>query len=107
MNIMLATVSERTKEIGIRRAVGATREHIMIHFLAESIILTFSGGIIGIAAGIGGGWFITTLAGWKTAITFWSIIFPLVMSILIGIFFGLYPAHRAAKMDPIAALRHE
>jgi putative ABC transport system permease protein len=107
MNIMLATVSERTKEIGIRRAVGAAREHIMIQFLAESVILTFSGGIIGIAAGIGGVWFITMLAGWKTAITFWSIIFPLVMSILIGIFFGLYPAHRAAKMDPIAALRHE
>lgn len=107
MNIMLATVSERTKEIGIRRAVGAAREHIMIQFLAESVILTFSGGIIGIAAGIGGVWFITTLAGWKTAITFWSIIFPLVMSILIGIFFGLYPAHRAAQMDPIAALRHE
>lgn len=107
MNIMLATVSERTREIGIRRAVGAAREHIMIQFLAESVMLTFSGGIIGIAAGMVGVWFITAMAGWKTAITIWSIVLSLLMSTLVGIFFGLYPAYHAAKMDPIAALRHE
>jgi putative ABC transport system permease protein len=107
MNIMLANVSERTREIGIRRAVGATREHITIQFLVESVILTFSGGLFGIVIGIGGVWLITTWAGWKTAITLWSIILPLGMSIFVGIFFGLYPAYQAAKMDPIAALHRE
>ncbi len=107
MNIMLATVSERTREIGIRRAVGATQGHIIIQFLTESVILTFVGGIVGIAAGLGGVWFITILAGWKTAVTFWSIILSVFMSIIVGIFFGLYPAYQAARMDPIAALRHE
>jgi len=107
MNIMLATVSERTREIGIRRAVGAAREHIMIQFLAESVLLTFSGGIVGVAGGIVGVWFITAMAGWKTAITVWSIILSLLMSTVVGIFFGIYPAYHAAKMDPIAALRHE
>jgi putative ABC transport system permease protein len=106
MNIMLATVSERTKEIGIRRAVGAAREHIMIQFLAESVILTFSGGVVGIAAGIGGVWLIATIAGWKTIITIWSIIISLLMSTFVGIFFGLYPAYQASRMDPISALRH-
>jgi putative ABC transport system permease protein len=107
MNIMLATVSERTKEIGIRRAVGAAREHIMIQFLAESVLLTFSGGMIGVVGGIAGVWLITAMAGWKTAITMWSIILSLLMSTLVGIFFGIYPAYHAARMDPIAALRHE
>lgn len=107
MNIMLATVTERTREIGIRRAVGAKQRHIIIQFLAESVMLTFSGGVIGIAAGIGGVWLITTLAGWKTAVTALSLILPLLMSILVGISFGLYPAYMAAKMDPIDALRYE
>lgn len=107
MNIMLATVSERTREIGIRRAVGAAREHIMIQFLAESVLLTLAGGIVGVAGGILGVWLITAMAGWKTAITIWSIILSLLMSTFVGIFFGIYPAYHAAKMDPIAALRHE
>jgi len=107
MNIMLTTVSERTREIGIRRAVGAAQEDIIIQFLVESVILTFSGGLFGIIAGIGGVWLITSLAGWKTAITLWSLILPLCMSIFVGIFFGLYPAYQAAKMDPISALHHE
>jgi putative ABC transport system permease protein len=107
MNIMLATVSERTREIGIRRAVGATRKHITVQFLVESVLLTFSGGIFGVAIGIGGVWLITTLAGWQTAVTLWSIMLPLGMSIIVGIFFGLYPAYKAARMDPIAALHHE
>jgi len=107
MNIMLATVSERTREIGIRRAVGATRKDITVQFLVESVLLTFSGGLFGIVIGIGGVWLITTLAGWQTAVTLWSIMLPLGMSIIVGIFFGFYPAYKAAKMDPIAALHHE
>jgi putative ABC transport system permease protein len=107
MNIMLATVSERTREIGIRRSVGATKEDIMFQFLVEAVLLTFFGGMIGMGAGIGSVWLITMFAGWQAAITLWSILLPLVMSILVGIFFGLYPAYQAAKMDPIAALRHE
>ncbi len=107
MNIMLATVTERTREIGIRRAVGAKQRHIIVQFLAESVMLTFSGGIIGIAAGIGGVWLITALAGWKTAVTALSVILPLLMSIFVGIFFGLYPAYTASRIDPIAALRYE
>jgi putative ABC transport system permease protein len=107
MNIMLATVSERTREIGLRRAVGAAQGDIIIQFLIESVILTFSGGLFGIAIGIGGVWLITALAGWKTAITLWSLILPLGMSLFVGIFFGLYPAYQAAKMDPISALHHE
>ncbi len=107
MNIMLATVLERTREIGIRRAVGATRKNIITQFLVESVLLTVSGGIIGIVAGTGGVWLISTMAGWKTAITPLSLILPVVMSLLVGIFFGLYPAYVAARMDPITALRHE
>jgi len=107
MNIMLATVSERMREIGIRRAVGATRGHIIMQFLAESVILTFTGGIFGIAAGICAVFLITTAAGWETALTFWAVFLPLIVSVLVGIFFGLYPACRAAFMNPIAALRYE
>ncbi|RPH48465.1 MAG: ABC transporter permease [Desulfobacteraceae bacterium] len=107
MNIMLATVSERTKEIGVRRAFGATYSDIIIQFLAESIILTFTGGIIGIIIGLGGVWLISAIAKWNTAITMLSLVLPLLTSILVGIFFGLYPAYEAAKMDPIAALRYE
>jgi putative ABC transport system permease protein len=107
MNIMLATVSERTKEIGLRRAFGATYHDIIIQFLAESIILTLIGGIIGIIVGLGGVWMISFVAKWSTAITILSLALPLITSILVGIFFGLYPAYAAARMDPIVALRYE
>jgi putative ABC transport system permease protein len=107
MNIMLATVSERTREIGIRRAVGATRTHIVGQFLAESVILTGVGGIAGIAAGFAAVRLITAIAGWQTVLTFTAVCLPLLMSLLVGIFFGLYPACRAAFMNPIVALRHE
>ena len=107
MNIMLATVSERKKEIGIRRAFGATHIDIIIQFLAESIILTFTGGIIGIFIGFGGVWLISAIAKWDTTITILSLVFPLLTSIIVGIFFGMYPAYTAAKMDPISALRAE
>jgi putative ABC transport system permease protein len=107
MNIMLATVSERTREIGIRRAVGATRRHIVVHFLLESVMLTLSGGIIGLACGLGMVAAISWLAGWRVAISPWAVALPVIMSFLAGVFFGLYPARQAANVDPIVALRHE
>lgn len=107
MNVMLASVSERTGEIGIRRAVGASRLHITCQFLMESVILTLSGGVIGILAGNGSVWMITTLAGWETSITPYAVVVPLLMSIFIGLFFGIYPAYQAAMLDPIIALRRE
>ena len=107
MNIMLATVSERTREIGIRRAVGATRRHILVQFLLEAVILTVSGGVIGIFFGLCAVGAITWLAGWQVAVSLWAVALPVVMSFLVGVFFGLYPARQAALVDPIEALRHE
>ncbi len=107
MNIMLATVTERIREIGIRRAVGATRDNIVFQFLSEAVILTFSGGLIGVGLGLGAVAAITKLSGWSTSVTAWAFFLPLGMSVLVGVFFGLYPAIRAARMDPVAALRHE
>lgn len=107
MNIMLATVTERTREIGIRRAVGATREHIIVQFLAEAVVLTASGGVVGLLCGVVTVFIITSLSGWQTSITFLSLILSLVMSVMVGIFFGLYPAYQASQMDPIEALRNE
>jgi putative ABC transport system permease protein len=107
MNIMLATVSERTREIGIRRAVGATRRHIVVHFLLESVMLTISGGVIGLFCGLGAVGAISWLAGWRVAVSAWAVVLPVIMSFLVGIFFGLYPARQAAQVDPIVALRHE
>jgi putative ABC transport system permease protein len=107
MNIMLATVSERAREIGIRRAVGATRRHIVVHFLLESVMLTLSGGIIGLLCGLGAVAAISWFAGWRTAISLWAVVLPVIMAFLVGIFFGLYPARQAANVDPIVALRHE
>lgn len=107
MNIMLASVSERTREIGIRRAVGATREHIVAQFLTEAVILTSAGGILGVVLGLAGVSLVSAFAGWRVAVTAWALLLPLAMSIFAGLFFGLYPAVQAASMDPIEALRHE
>lgn len=107
MNIMLATVSERTREIGIRRAVGATRRHIWAQFLLESVMLTVSGGVIGLLSGFVAVSGISWLAGWPLAVSLWAVVLPVIMSLMAGIFFGLYPAHQAARVDPIVALRHE
>lgn len=107
MNIMLASVTERTREIGIRRAIGAKRKQIIVQFLIETVVLSTAGGIIGIAMGVLIPVVITQLAGMPTVITPQSIVLPLVISLGVGIVFGLYPAVRAARVDPIVALRHE
>ena len=107
MNIMIASVTERTREIGIRRAVGATRRHIILQFVTESVTLSFTGGLIGALAGICGALLIPALTGWNTVITLWSLLSALSVSIGVGIFFGFYPAYRAAMADPITSLRYE
>jgi len=113
MNIMLATVTERTKEIGIRRALGAKRRHITLQFLIETTVISLSGGLIGIVTGVGAAkalpWIVKKLSNqdYPTSIADWSVIGSFVVSGLIGIGFGLYPAVMAARMNPIEALRHE
>lgn len=107
MNIMLATVTERTREIGIRRALGAKRRDIIMQFLVETVILSGTGGIIGVALGISIPFFITYFSDMPTQVTPWAPILAFSISGLVGIVFGIYPAMRAADMDPVEALRHE
>jgi putative ABC transport system permease protein len=107
MNIMLASVAERTREIGIRRAVGATREDVAAHFLAEATLLTTSGGIIGIALGLVGSLAIQQFAGWTTAVSPLMLVVALLTALLVGIGFGFYPAWRAAQLQPMEALRQQ
>ncbi len=107
MNIMLASVTERTREIGIRRAIGAKRRQIIVQFLIETVVLSTAGGFIGIGVGMFIPWLITQFAGMPTIVTLKSIVLSVGISITIGIVFGLYPAVRAANVDPIVALRHE
>ncbi len=105
MNIMLATVTERKREIGIRRAVGATKNDIAYQFLAESFLLTGSGGLAGLVIGFICINIIENAAGWPIKVTGWSMSVPFFLACITGIFFGLYPAVQAAKMNPIQALR--
>jgi len=107
MNIMLASVTERTREIGIRRAIGAKRRQIVIQFLIETIVLSTAGGLMGIGLGMFIPWLITYFAGMMTIVTVESVVLSVGISIAVGIVFGLYPAVRAANVDPIVALRHE
>ena len=107
MNILLVSVTERTKEIGLRMAVGAKRRHILLQFLVEAIIMTAIGGSVGVAAGIGGAKLLTTLVGWPTIISPEAIVIAFLFSLIVGVFFGLYPANKASKMNPIEALHYE
>jgi putative ABC transport system permease protein len=107
MNIMLATVTERTREIGIRRALGAKKRDVVTQFLVEAVLLSGAGGMFGVALGVAIPMLVTWFAGMKTIITLWSPLIAFSISALVGILFGLYPALRAAEMDPVEALRHE
>lgn len=107
MNIMLVSVGERTKEIGIRMAVGARERDIMTQFLIEAVLLSLTGGVIGIAVGVLGSKIASSFTGWKTVISPESILISFGFAALIGIFFGIYPARKASKLDPIEALRYE
>jgi len=107
MNIMLVSVTERIREIGIRKAVGGTRRDILLQFLVEAILLSSAGGALGIALGVASAGSISAVAGWSTIVTIQSVLLASGVAAGVGIFFGLYPAQRAASLDPIAALRHE
>ena len=107
MNIMLASVSERTREIGVRRALGAKKSDIIAQFLTETVLLTLMGGLLGITLGIIIHYSVTKFAGMPTIVTPASLILAFGISAAVGIVFGLYPAWRAANMDPIESLRHE
>lgn len=107
MNIMLVSVTERTREIGIRMAIGATEQDVQRQFLIEAIVLSVMGGTIGIFLGVGSSFAITNLLGWAVLVSPYSIIAAVVFSMAVGVFFGFYPARKAARMDPIEALRYE
>ena len=107
MNIMLVTVTERTREIGIRKALGATRGGILLQFMVESMVLCLIGGGLGLAAGSAAAWLAAHFAGWQTVVTSASFFTAFAFSAGIGLFFGIWPAHRAARLDPIVALRYE
>lgn len=107
MNIMLVSVTERTREIGLRMAVGARGRDILMQFLIEATVLSLSGGIIGIALGIAGARLVAAKVGWTTLVSLNSVAMAFAFSAVIGVFFGFYPARKAARLDPIEALRYE
>jgi putative ABC transport system permease protein len=107
MNIVLATVMERTREIGIRRATGARRRDILRQFLTESVLISVGGGLLGIGCGFFLAWLISRTAEWKTIVTTSSVVIAFGVSVVVGVVFGIYPAMKAARVDPIEALRYE
>jgi putative ABC transport system permease protein len=107
MNIVLATVLERTREIGIRRTTGARRSDIVRQFLVESVLISIGGGAVGIAFGYFLSWLIATGAHWKTIVTPFSVVIAFGVSVGVGVLFGIYPARQASRIDPIEALRYE
>jgi putative ABC transport system permease protein len=107
MNIMLASVLERTREIGVRRAIGARQRDVVRQFLIETTIISLTGGVAGILLGVALSQLIGVLAGWSTIVTTSSIVLAFGVSVAIGIVFGLYPAIRASRLDPVTALHYE
>jgi putative ABC transport system permease protein len=107
MNIMLVSVTERTREIGVRKALGARRRDILLQFLIESATIALVGGVIGVILGISGAKLITLAVGFPSVVVLWSVLVALFVAASVGLFFGIYPAHKASALDPIAALRAE
>jgi putative ABC transport system permease protein len=107
MNIMLMVVTERTREIGLRKALGARRSDIMVQMLTESVVLSVFGGVVGTILGAAIAVTISKVTPIPAAIQFWSVALGIIITALVGLFFGLYPAGRAARLDPIEALRRE
>ncbi|GIP61006.1 ABC transporter permease [Paenibacillus sp. FSL W8-0186] len=107
MNIMLVSVTERTREIGIRKAIGATPGTIMLQFMIEAVVLCFIGGTAGALLGLGAAFLFSTISGWPFVVSLWAILLAFGFSAAVGIFFGLYPANKASKLHPIEALRYE
>jgi putative ABC transport system permease protein len=107
MNIMLVSVTERTREIGVRKALGAKRRDIMLQFLVEALVLCVAGGALGVGIGVGGATMVQRMANWQTSVAPNAIFLALGFSAAVGIFFGMWPARRAARLDPINALRYE
>lgn len=107
MNIMLASILERTREIGVRRALGARQRDVVRQFLVEAVLISLLGGLIGIAFGFGMSRMIAWLAGWSTVTTFTSILLAFFFSVSVGLLFGIYPARKAARLDPVEAIRYE
>ncbi|MGA7299848.1 MAG: FtsX-like permease family protein, partial [Candidatus Sulfotelmatobacter sp.] len=107
MNIMLVAVTERTREIGIRKALGARREDVLLQFLVEAVTLALAGGAIGVLSGVAVAETVTMLIGMPSSIKLWAVAAGLIVSASVGVFFGVYPAQKASKLDPIVALRFE
>jgi putative ABC transport system permease protein len=107
MNIMLVSVTERTREIGVRKAIGATQMNILLQFLIEAVVLCMCGGLIGVGLGAGGAIALRKMFNWSTAVGGDSVLIAFGFAALVGIVFGVWPARRAASLDPIESLRYE